>query len=60
MTYQVSKIFSYTMEQTYEEHTDKLISSVHSIAIRTKVVVPTWTTTSLSALPVESKEIAFR
>ena len=59
MTYQVSKTFSYTMEQTYEEHTDKLISSAHSIVIRTKVVVPTWTTTSSSALPVEYKEIVF-
>ena len=59
-TYQVSRESLNTMEQNSEAHTDKLISSVHSIQIHTSLEVQTLIRTSLFVSRVVYKEIVYK
>jgi hypothetical protein len=60
MTYQILEMSSSITEQTFDEITGKLISSVHSTTTRTKVVAPTSTVISISVLPVEYKGLVYK
>jgi hypothetical protein len=60
MTFQVSETYSSTTELRYDKDTGKQISSVHSTQTHIKVVLPTLTPMSLSALPAEFKETVYR
>jgi hypothetical protein len=60
MTYQILETSSSTTELSFDEHTGKQISSVRSTQTHIKVVLPTLTPMSLSALPAEFKETVYR
>jgi hypothetical protein len=60
MTYLVSRKYSVTMEQVFEQPTGKLISVALSTQTLTKVVQPISIKISSSALPVVCRETVYK
>jgi hypothetical protein len=60
MTYLVSRKYSVTMEQIFEQPTGKLISVVLSTRTLTKAVQPTSVKISSSVLPAECRETVYK